>query len=328
MMNIIMLILSSLVKGYRVKQVLKFIFGFSLLGTAVALLLGYLSFVHPLFDSMGHFRIHLLFIWLFLVLIEVFLQRHLLRYILIVLLIMVGGYTTLLLQPYKGEVQTSADAKVIKFMQFNLNFRNRHLLNVKAYLEEHEVEIATFQEVTTRHLQSLEGMRDEYPFQKHCKFAGVGDVAIISKYPFIESQGGCIKEEGLVWSRVQLDNGELSVASLHLHWPYPYKHHSQISRLEKAFAKIPSPKIIAGDFNAAPWSFAVKRVMMASDTKVVDGVRWSLNIGDPNSFVHMQIPIDHILLSEELEVKDIHVRKSLGSDHLPIMSEIVYENKR
>ena len=127
---------------------------------------------------------------------------------------------------------------------------------------------------------------------------------------------------------MQLDGGELSVASLHLHWPYPYKHHSQISRLEKAFVKIPSPKIIAGDFNASPWSYAVKRVMEASDTHVVEGVRWSLNVGNPNSLFHIQLPIDHILLSEGLEVKDIHVGKSLGSDHLPILGEIVYDKKK
>ncbi|MDM5272329.1 endonuclease/exonuclease/phosphatase family protein [Sulfurovum sp. zt1-1] len=310
------------------KRLLKFFIAFSLLGTTVALVLGYLSFLHPLFDSMSHFRIHLLFIWCFLVLIVVFLQRHTVRYILIVLLIVVGGYITMLLQPYKGELQTTTDAKVIKFMQFNLNFRNRHMQRVKEYLEEQKIEIATFQEVTSKHRQFLEEMKEAYPFQRHCKFAGVGDVAILSKYPFVESQGGCVKEEGLVWARVQFGEGELSVASLHLHWPYPYKHHSQISRLEKAFAKIPSPKIIAGDFNAAPWSYAVKRVMKASDTKVVEGIRWSLNIGDPSSFVHMQIPIDHILLSKEFGLKDIHVGKSLGSDHFPIISEIVFQKKR
>lgn len=310
------------------QQLLKFFIAFSLFGTTIALVLGYLSFLHPLFDSMSHFRIHLLFIWCLLVLIEVFLQGNIIRYVLILALIVVGSYTTILLQPYKGELQNTTGAKVIKFMQFNLNFRNRHLQSVKAYLEEQDIEIATFQEVTAKHRQSLETMRDKYPFQRHCKFAGVGDIAIISKYPFAEPHGECVKEEGLVWTRVQLDEGELSVVSLHLHWPYPYKHHSQISRLEKVFATIPSPKIIAGDFNAAPWSHAVQRIMAASDTKVVDGVRWSLNIGNPNSLLHLQLPIDHLLISKELRVKDIHVGKSMGSDHLPILGEIVYAEKR
>jgi endonuclease/exonuclease/phosphatase (EEP) superfamily protein YafD len=35
----------------------------------------------------------------------------------------------------------------------------------------------------------------------------------------------------------------------------------------------------------------------------------------------MQLSIDHVLVSSELQVDNIYVGEDLGSDHLPVLSE-------
>lgn len=309
------------------KRLLRTLFDLSFLSVTVALILGFFSFVHPAFDSFSHFRIHLLVLWFIGAFVEIFLQRGFVRYLLIVLLIAVSGYTWMLVQPYKGEPTHEENGKTIKFMQFNLNFRNQHMPRVKAYLEQEKIEIATFQEVTPAHHDFLETMSGAYPFQKYCKFAGVGDVAILSKYPFVASQGECVEGEGLVWFQVMVGGEPLSIASIHLHWPFPYKHHKQVDRLSASLHRIPSPKLIAGDFNAASWSHVMRRITDYSHTSIVPGLRWTLNFKDIPPLPRLQLPIDHILLSEGLGVKQIQTGAPLGSDHLPVVAEIVYEKR-
>jgi endonuclease/exonuclease/phosphatase (EEP) superfamily protein YafD len=288
---------------------------FFIYALAIAIFLGIFPSIHPLFDSLTHFRIHFLVSLLVLLVILSFFAKAKERYFTIfaILSIAIYLYITLTNRP-----QTKVCDKTMKMMQYNLRFDNENMIKVQTFLLENPIDIATFQEVTYAHKAKLEELKQEYPYQAYCEFATVGGEMIISKHPFTKN-GGCVKGEGLVWREIDVNNKKFSLVSLHLHWPYPLNQFEQISTLSKELEKIKGSVIVAGDFNAVPWSHSVARVENASHTKAIDGIRWSIKVG------YIDLPIDHVLISDDFKISDIAVGEELGSDHLPIMTNFCME---
>jgi endonuclease/exonuclease/phosphatase (EEP) superfamily protein YafD len=230
-------------------------------------------------------------------------------------------------------------------MQFNLSFRNQEMDKFKEYILEHPVDIITLQEVTDEHRAVLESLKIDgynlsikkeypfierkkgaYPYQVYGAFRGVGGGAILSKYPINKEKTVIVEGQGFLWAEIMIKEQPIYVGTLHLFWPFPYSQQEQIKLLRPIFENIPKPTLISGDFNAVSWSDAVNKVATYSNTKVVDGMRWSINLKSQLPlFPFMKLSIDQLLLSEELSVKNIKVEKSLGSDHLPIVSEIIVD---
>jgi len=288
-------------------------------GSTLVVLLGFLNTIHPFFDSLAHFRVHFLIILASLLVLLFFMLRSKMRYIIVFIILSIFVYLYTLIQRVDS-IPSVVVKEHITMMQFNLNFRNKNLDKVQDCLLKKSIDIATFQEVTHAHKAKLEELKDKYPYQAYCEFATVGGEMILSKYSFT-GNGGCVKGQGLVWREIDAGNKKFSLVSLHLHWPYPYGQYNQITTLSKELEKIKGSIIVAGDFNAAPWSHAVDRIAKASHSRIISGIRWSIKVDTP--IAPVWLPIDHILSSGFIS-EQITTGKDLGSDHLPILSTFVY----
>jgi endonuclease/exonuclease/phosphatase (EEP) superfamily protein YafD len=304
------------------------------------LFLGFLNFLHPLLDSFSHFRIQLLYLVLPLLFILMLLHEKKYRVVHLMLFIIFALYLYLVSQPFQPSLEQHK-SKNFKHMQFNLNFRNQKMEKFTEFIKNNPMDIITLQEVTDEHREKLEKLKvdglaielsrdfpflaqkkGEYPYQAYCNFRAVGAVAVLSKHPF-ETEAVCLN--GAIWAKVLLDDKAINVLSTHLYWPYPHHQPAQVKELLPVLEGIPSPTLISGDFNAVGWSHAVKQIASASHTYIVDGLRWSIELKTQLPLLpFMKLPIDHLLLSDEFEVKSIKIEDGLGSDHLPIVTEIGY----
>lgn len=281
---------------------------------------GFLGKFHPFLDALSHFRIHLLGIlslWLF---IGFFFTTPKKQYGIFALLLLIGGYLYFLMTPFS--IVTTPHGRMIKTMQFNLLCMNQRMAFVSSYLIYHPVDIVTFQEVTFAHKCFIDALKPYYPYQAFCDdggIHGVGGEMIISKFPFT-GRGKCLQDHGLVWREIAVGEHNISVVSVHLHWPYPYRQYQQISLLSQELQTLQGSTIVMGDFNAAGWSHSVHRIEERSHTHIVDGVRWSIRVNTP--LVPLWLPIDHVLLSPDIGVQNIHVGEDLGSDHRPVLTTL------
>ena len=83
-----------------------------------------------------------------------------------------------------------------------------------------------------------------------------------------------------------------------------------------------SPVIVTGDFNATPWSTPYREFLARSelcDSRAGFGIEATF----PADSLILRIPIDHLLASCSIGIADRRVGPDVGSDHLPIIVELV-----
>ncbi len=88
-----------------------------------------------------------------------------------------------------------------------------------------------------------------------------------------------------------------------------------------------TPVLLMGDFNATPWSRPFLRLLRRSglsDSRAGFGVQASFPAGP----LLMRIPIDHLLASCSVGVSDRRIGRDVGSDHLPVIVDLVVPDMR
>lgn len=99
-----------------------------------------------------------------------------------------------------------------------------------------------------------------------------------------------------------------------------WKHLAALSHRARALA---APLVFAGDLNATPWSRAFRHVMGTTglcDTRAGFGYQGSY----PASSAIVRIPIDHVLVSCDIGVRDRVIERDVGSDHLPVLVDLAF----
>lgn len=289
---------------------------------AAGVLFGFLSPWLNAADSVADFRFHATLILLLLSAAMAW-QRTWRRAALglVVSAIGVAGMAPSLPIWWKAEVP--AEAASINMVQFNLSFRNSTPEAVAAFVRKTDADIVTLQEVSGKAAKVMDLLAKDYPTRIRCPYERVGSVAVLSRLPAAgEAAKGCVEKQGMTWIRLVVGGQELTVASLHLNWPWPFKQHRQIGELEKYFRELPRPVLLAGDFNAAPWSHAVQRVAAATGNSVAPGLRFSFGIEINDWIPRLPIPIDHILLPGDITPLDMWLGPQLGSDHHPVVAKL------
>jgi len=252
------------------------------LGSGLGLVFGLLQELSSAMDSFSHFRIHfavLLGLCAFLLLLA---AHGVARWAALIPAFVAGGWVWV----FASQAPPSDGARSdLRLVQFNLNYRNPIIGQVAEALTQMEADVLTLQEVQPAHEAALRGMT-AYPYQAHCFFRDrIGGVSVLSRHSL--SGVDCAVGEGLVSAVVDAPGGAVTVASIHTYWPWPFSQHAQVDRWLPRLELIAGPVIVAGDFNAAPWSHAVSKVAKASRTTVAAGLRMTIKVqGVP-------IPIDH-----------------------------------
>jgi len=101
----------------------------------------------------------------------------------------------------------------------------------------------------------------------------------------------------------------------------------QIAGFREIAAGARRPLVIAGDFNAVPWSTGMAMVLDISETALARGVRlsWDGQYRSPFGTLNFPVglPIDHVLASPEIGFAAMQTVEIPGSDHQGVWAELV-----
>lgn len=292
-----------------------------------ALIAGFFGRWHPVFDSFAHFRVHLGFL-LALSAAPLLLAANRLHAATALLLGLGAAGTTFPpgSLPGFGVVQaappTGPNQPTYKLLQLNLYHSNPTPERVLSLLGRVRPDVVTLDEVSESWEPKLELLKAAYPYQVNCRKDFTG-TAILSRRPFAEGRERHCHERGtMALAVVSLGGVEINVAALHLHWPWPFDQNEQLGRLAGALGAIDRTAILAGDFNATPWSFTAKTVTaMSGMAPVTSGQRSWLPFELPRRLRFLGLPIDHVLTKGEVAVQQVTLLEAVGSDHWPVLVE-------
>lgn len=183
--------------------------------------------------------------------------------------------------------------------------------------------VVTLQEVSAAHYDLLEIMKDTHPFQLVCDGTRVGAVAILSTDLIVDR--ACSVPAGIAVADIAIEQGQVRVVSLHLHWPWP---HAQAVMLDAMLQDLdgamtenagqqPVRRLVGGDFNMVPWGHALRRVEDVFDVVRMGHVERTFKaFGSP-------LMIDHVMAGPN-DMGAVEIRPLLGSDHHGVVGRIVF----
>lgn len=112
----------------------------------------------------------------------------------------------------------------------------------------------------------------------------------------------------------------------HLSWPVEGLQERQARALGPMVAELAVPSVVVGDFNAAPWTHAVRLAAAETGMRVAGGLRLTWRGDYPTPFGPVPAPIgqqiDHLLLAREIGLRSIETVPVPGSDHLGLFARI------
>ena len=293
--------------------------------TIIGLLL--FSFLNPfiaLADSVAHFRFYLLVPLTIFTILRLSARRW--KSVGIAVAVYAATVASLYPSlPFVRQEPESAGGKTLKLMQLNIAYTNRQFDKVMTLVDSEQPDVITFQEITRAAWPMLENLKQSYPTQLACRTKGVGNVVILSKWPSTQNNEltQCTENNRFGWLQLNMDGKLISVAGLHLYWPFPYFQPEQVESLLPLLKDIPKPVVIGGDFNAAPWSANVSKIAAASQTDLIAGLRFSFRLTFSSWLSRFVLPIDHVMVPKGAKARAV-LGPNMGSDHLPVIATISY----
>ena len=296
---------------------------------SLPLVLGFLGTLHPAFDAFAHFRAHLAVLMGAMALLLLFTRMK--REAAMILLLAVMAFSTTLSGTSRLMGRSAADANAApagarySLLQINLLFDNPDPKRLVQLIGRERPDIITYQEAGSVWTSWLDILKGSYPFRHECKLGDYGwGVGILSRRPFAEGAQSLCSEDGtLAMATFNFGGSPAMIAAFHSRWPWPYRQPQQIADAEPLFRQINGPAIIAGDFNSAPWSQAVRHIEQMSNTNHMAGIgpTW-LTTDLPAAWrPFIGLPIDQLLVSPAIEAPKVRTLPDAGSDHLPVRLE-------
>lgn len=280
----------------------------ALLGAAVVLLAGgYLGWLHPVGDSLAVGRGVAAAAILVLAVVASFSGLRMAAFVSVLLALLTGGQV-LLAYAWPGLPGTYS------VYQKNMLFRNNDLPGLEADIRAAAPQIVTLQEVSSPNLALVEALKDAYPHQHVCPGGRVGGTAILTRLTPVEGTAFCAP--GLAVMQVVAGSegqDRFWLASVHLHWPWPYSQAEHVERLLPILDRLQGPAIMAGDFNMVRWGSSVTRMADILELRPA-GPTFGSYLGLSETF---RLPIDHVFATRGGRVSP---RGALGSDHLGLLA--------
>ncbi|HEY6803990.1 MAG TPA: endonuclease/exonuclease/phosphatase family protein [Pyrinomonadaceae bacterium] len=216
----------------------------------------------------------------------------------------------------------------VRLLHANVLKGNTNYQAVLDLVNEANADVVVLQEFTEDWSEHTQELRVKYPyFSVEPRLQGAG-MAIFSRYPYEELQALKLDDSThlAILARLKLAGTTLSVLSMHPPTPItPAKfrnRNQQFSEAAELLKQTGGPKVLIGDLNITMWSPYFKTLIQNSglrDSRSGLGLypTWPMPLP---SF--LRLPIDHCLVSSDIQVNGFQIGSRTGSDHRPIIVDL------
>lgn len=226
--------------------------------------------------------------------------------------------------PWYMPVAHAAAGTEIRLLHANVFVRNTDGARFTTLAREFDPDIIVMQEVTPAFMRSLAELDIIYPHKLVEARDSAYGIALYSKYPLRSSAIVASAPLGLpeIIATLEVDGRALNLVSGHPLHPLGAENYGarnlQLDELAEIARRTPEPLIVIGDLNVTMWSHHYRSFEEKSglrNARLGFGIKPSWPLFMPFAM----IPIDHCLVSDDIEVSNFGTGSNIGSDHLPIL---------
>lgn len=255
----------------------------------------------------------------------------------LVLAIALGFYASATLTWY---VPRSLDERMgglpVTVMSYNVNYQLWDTEAVTEQVRANPAELLGLVEPSAEQAAELKAtVQDLYP---HYYRATGGGLSLFSRYPFLETATlnlGTLSHS--LFATVDVNGKPIRVVVTHPVPPISRQHFMRRNQLIRALAKYGAEQdittIIMGDFNTTSWSLYFHDFLRRSGLRSVNlghglNPTWFYNATGRSLSLREQIlqvlkiPIDHIIVSQDISVDEVSALPAGVSDHRPLFAKL------
>ena len=231
------------------------------------------------------------------------------------------------LGPFFEPAERPGEGLALTLLYANLHDRNPEPAALVAMLRAIDADILITSETMRAVAEGAGGLGAAYPYRLVSSGSGEAlRTAIWSKYPLRDGVlylNNTVAPTGAAASADLGGGTTLGLIGAHFSRPFERLHQVQAEALGPMAQRLGHPLIVAGDFNAAPWSRVVARAAEVTGTRILGGHRvtwkghYQTPLGPlPEPWGHQ---IDQILLSGGIGVETVETLDLPGSDHFGLL---------
>lgn len=168
----------------------------------------------------------------------------------------------------------------------------------------------------------------DYPYRSELAEFGSFGAALFSRHPLVLAE---MIELGHSWTPacravIQVPSGPIGLLGIHPPPPSFSARRTEernlgLRAIPRALENLPDRRIVVGDFNATPWNAPFRE--LRTTTGLSAGTTTSWLPSWPASLPSLlRVPIDHLLVSGGLTVREARLGPNVGSDHLPLFAVV------
>lgn len=191
-----------------------------------------------------------------------------------------------------------------------------------------QADIVCFSEITEDWADNIKAKFSEYPHQN--LFPKYGGIGIISKLPLIKSEVrlSTFRNRPRILSTIRKNDGtELTILTVRPNIPLNEEafkgRNLDFQYYVQDLALLKKAKVIIGDLNCTPWSHYYSNLCNQTEMVGCSNGKGPVNTWSPGGLLMPMLPIDQCLVSQDLLCSKFQALQSAGSDHRPILVEIV-----
>jgi endonuclease/exonuclease/phosphatase (EEP) superfamily protein YafD len=213
---------------------------------------------------------------------------------------------------------------IFKVVQFNVWHGNIDPAGTLAWILREDPDVVIIQEDAGQAIPLVAKLALAYPNGPDCLYPRPCDAAIYSRHPVTDT--GKWKRRPLIWAMVHWQGREVPIVSTHHAWAWPAGEQQWQSRRAVALAATLPRRymILAGDMNATPWSYSLRKQDdgLGLERRTRAMFSWPAMTLGPVNLKTPLFPIDHVYAGDGWETVSVRRGPRLGSDHFPIFVEL------
>ncbi len=214
----------------------------------------------------------------------------------------------------------------VRLLVSNVYYANRHHGRLLGLVEREDPDVVGLVEVNARWLRKLKRLRASYPYHYEVPDEHYVGLALYSRLPIEDARELELPGEPstpAIAATLKMPGGDVELVLVHPVSPvgaaFIRQRNAQIAALARHAGAARAPLVLAGDLNLTMWNDAYRPLEEAAG---LHNARRGHGIGATWPAIGpLGVPIDHILASPGVRLRNFRVLPGIGSDHLPVTAE-------